>query len=104
MKEYTVSCPKCNSAWTVARDCEKVLCGCGVAFDPRESRVSAPIERALTTQRPSHVETEKPLTREVLNFLNDLCHPEQYGYAVTKEVRQRARELATKIETEDRVP
>lgn len=40
------------------------------------------------------------LLREVRNFLADLCHPEGFGYSVTREVRQRARELLAKINGE----
>lgn len=50
------------------------------------------------------VKPTSPIMREVLGFLNDLCHPEQYGYAVTAEVRKRARELAIKVEAEERMP
>jgi hypothetical protein len=50
------------------------------------------------------VETFMTPSREVLVFLNDLCHPDQYGHAVTREVRRRARELANKLEEELRQP
>lgn len=39
-----------------------------------------------------------PVYDKVLGFLCDLCHPEQFGHAVTKEVRQRARQLAEELE------
>lgn len=42
---------------------------------------------------------DNPLLCEILGFLGDLCHPEGYAYAVTAEVRKRARELAAAIET-----
>lgn len=48
--------------------------------------------------RSCRLETKDILLIEAVAFLNDLCHPEQYGHAVTKEVRQRARLLANKIE------
>lgn len=59
-----------------------------------------PIERALKSQ----ADVRESTVSEVLCFLNDLCHPEQYGHAVTKEVRQRARQLATALETQERMP
>lgn len=54
--------------------------------------------------QPTSEAIDNPLMCELLGFLNDLTHPEQYGYAVTKEVRKRARELATAIENEERIP
>lgn len=51
-----------------------------------------PIERALAARA-------KTTDEKVLVFLNDLCHPEAFGHAVTAEVRKRARELATELET-----
>lgn len=79
------------------------------------ARAQAPIERGgrpmtlgecVDAERasPSHVTVESPMTRKVLGFLNDLCHPDQFGYAVTKEVRQRARELAAEVEAQDCIP
>lgn len=56
-----------------------------------EVRPVAPIERALAAQTKSTAD-------KVLIFLNDLCHPEAFGHAVTAEVRRRARELATELE------
>lgn len=47
---------------------------------------------------------DSPLLCEILGFLSDLTHPEQYGHAVTREVRKRARELATAIETAEGMP
>lgn len=47
---------------------------------------------------------DDPLMCEILGFLNDLTHPEQYGYAVTAEVRKRARELAAAIEVSEGMP
>lgn len=35
----------------------------------------------------------KDIPEDVLGFLNDCLHPEQFGYAVTAEVRDRVREL-----------
>ena len=52
-----------------------------------------------TPQRAAPEREDSPLMCELLGFLNDLTHPEQYGHAVTAEVRKRARELATAIET-----
>lgn len=40
------------------------------------------------------------LPEEVYHFLKDLLDPEMYGYAVTEEVRNRARELLEKKGTE----
>jgi hypothetical protein len=42
--------------------------------------------------------TEKETILRTLAFLNDLCHPEQYGHAVTAEVRARARGCATELD------
>jgi len=36
---------------------------------------------------------QKPLDEDIYNFLKDLLNPEMYGFAVTAEVRDRAREL-----------
>lgn len=75
-----------------------------------ELRNNPPIQKvldAMATQvgaSPSHVTVESPMTRKVLGFLNDLCHPDQFGYAVTKEVRQRARQLAAEVEAQDSIP
>ena len=41
---------------------------------------------------------EKETLLRTLAFLNDLCHPEQYGHAVTAEVRARARGCATELD------
>lgn len=59
---------------------------------------ATPIEKALQAQ------AERNLNRELLAFLSDLCHPEAFGYAVTAEVRKRARDLATRLEQYERVP
>ena len=40
----------------------------------------------------------REMDRQILCFLNDLCHPDKYGWAVTAEIRSRARELATSVE------
>lgn len=37
--------------------------------------------------------TRDELLTAVRAFLADLCHPEGFGFSVTREVRQRAREL-----------
>lgn len=49
---------------------------------------------------PGGPSDNRPVQARVLEFLNDLSHPEQYGHAVTREVRQRARELATAMKEE----
>ena len=53
----------------------------------------------LFTTAPPAERDDSPLLCEILGFLSDLTHPEQYGYAVPREVRKRARELAAAIET-----
>ena len=55
----------------------------------------APIERALASQAE-----QRGAVSDVLRFLDDLCHPEQYGFAVSREVRIRARQLANALRAE----
>jgi hypothetical protein len=43
---------------------------------------------------------QKPLDEYIYNFLKDLLNPEMYGYAVTAEVRDRARELLNQMKVE----
>jgi hypothetical protein len=43
---------------------------------------------------------QKPLDEDIYNFLKDLLNPEMYGFAVTTEVRDRARELLEKERVE----
>ena len=38
--------------------------------------------------------------RAIIEFLEDVIHPEGYGHAVSLEVRQRARRILTMIESE----
>lgn len=61
--------------------------------------MNAPIERALGTLRKNRYDN-RPVRDRVREFLGDLHHPEQFGHAVTAEVRQRARELAEEMDKE----
>ena len=68
------------------------------------ARQHAPTSENRSAAEPTSEAIDSPLMCELLGFLNDLTHPEQYGYSVTKEVRKRARELAAAIEHEERIP
>jgi hypothetical protein len=44
---------------------------------------------------------EEVMMKEILDFLADLQHPEMYGWAVTDEVRKRAKQLLEQYKKEE---
>jgi hypothetical protein len=44
---------------------------------------------------------EEVMMKEILDFLADLQHPEMYGWAVTDEVRKKAKQLLEQYKKEE---